>query len=47
MASSPDDRSENLSGEGILGGLGKVSDVDAPVVKVEAKCLWFAFAEGE
>ena len=35
------------SGEGILGGLGKVADVDAIVIEIEVECLWFAFAEGE
>jgi hypothetical protein len=35
------------SGEGILGGLGQVADVDAAVIKVEVECLWFAVTEGE
>ena len=37
----------NPSGEGILGGLGKVADMNTAVIEVEVECLGFAFAEGE
>ncbi|HTF41543.1 MAG TPA: hypothetical protein VK754_13230 [Propionibacteriaceae bacterium] len=33
--------------EGIVGGGGEVADMNAPVIKVEVECLWFAVAEGE
>ena len=35
------------SGEGILGGFGKVADVDAIVIEIEVERRRFAFAEGE
>jgi hypothetical protein len=37
----------NPSREGILRGGGEVAYVNAPVIKVEVECLWFAVAEGE
>jgi hypothetical protein len=37
----------NPSDESVFGGLGNVSDMDAAVIEVEVKCLWFAFAEAE
>jgi hypothetical protein len=37
----------NPGREGILGGGGEVANMSAPMIKVEAECLWFAFAEGE
>ena len=46
MASSPADRSWTHA-VGILGGGGKVADVDATVIEIEVERLWFAFAEGE
>jgi hypothetical protein len=35
------------SGEGILGGLGNVADVDAIVIEIEVERCRFAVAEGE
>jgi hypothetical protein len=37
----------NPGREGIVGGGGDVTDVNAAVIKVEVQYLWFAFAEGE
>jgi hypothetical protein len=37
----------NPSAERILRGGGYVTDMDTPVIKVEAECLRFAFAECE
>jgi hypothetical protein len=38
---------QDPSGEGVLGGLSEVADVDAIVIEIEVDRLWFAFAEGQ
>jgi hypothetical protein len=38
---------EDPSGEGILGGLGNVADVDAIVIEIEVERCRLAFADGE
>jgi hypothetical protein len=37
----------NPSGEGILGDLGEITDMNTAMIKIEPKRLRFAFSEGE
>jgi hypothetical protein len=37
----------NPSGEGIIGDLGEIADMNTAVIKIELECLRFAFSEGE